>query len=459
MTDGAASAATSDKPRVLVFCRHYLVPDFRNNFAPLANEFAFSFLTDGHAPGTEDTRRRFYELLAKGARCDALDAADEEDVRLRCRLLRNLSTDQALAMMHAMAIIIEETLDRLRPKVIVGHLVDEYIQHLFALLGGKRNIRFVNYFASYFAGHVQLTQHAYGAPFDIYEPSDAQVDKALATIQQPKFRQNYNQNSGYALSRHVWGMMRYRVKLAAFWAKSVLERDPWNLHYAITPYIAERRRLRDFPRPAHFDNQWASTLRELASRRPGPIVYLPLSYFPEATSDYWVSNLKILDYDARMLEAARALTRGNEGIVVVKEHLHMMGARDGRLYAELQRIPNVVNVPPLEFSNIVLDACDAVVMGGGSIGIEATARGKPVFSYCESSYWFKPSRAQLLDIDAIDRWRERIRTSLQSYRANTHEENRQFIRDCMRSNVPARSGGRIWPLIETEYLRRTLLNA
>ena len=54
----APGAALGTKVRVLSFCRPYLISDFRSNLAPVADEYEIDYLTDGHAPGTRDTRAR-----------------------------------------------------------------------------------------------------------------------------------------------------------------------------------------------------------------------------------------------------------------------------------------------------------------------------------------------------------------------------------------------------------------
>lgn len=445
------------KPRVLVFCRNYLVRDFRENVAPLQGEFQFSFLTDGRSPGTPDTRRRFYAALGANAVCAELDESEVEDACSRCRMLRNLPPERARRLLHAMATALAEVFDREQPQVVLAHLVDEYVTHLISVLARKRGVRYVNYFASYFPGLVQLTLYSDGTAYDVREPAEAEIDAALQLVSDAKFRQNYQQRNNYSLPRHVRSILRYGVKRVVFAAKSVIEGDPWNVHYAITPYLAERRYLRDFPRSSDFDNSWRESLEQLSRSRGGPVMYLPLAYFPEATTDYWVADRRILDYDARVLEMVRALAGGQRGVVVVKEHLHMLGARNANLYRELRRLPNVVSVPPLEYSNLVLEACDAVIMGSGSVGVEATVRSKPIFSYCDSSFWFRPARAGWLDLSRIDTWRELIADRLAQWRGHSEAEIREFLRQVLRSTVRRRAPGRIWPLIDVDDLRHTLL--
>ncbi|HEY7639571.1 MAG TPA: hypothetical protein VH814_07590 [Steroidobacteraceae bacterium] len=452
MSEVAAQAAT--KPRILSFCRPYLTADFCANLAPVSAEFEIAFLTDGRSPGTPDTRAQFYDNLRHERRCAELDAAAQADVMARCRLLRNLPPATATGLMHAMAVTLAAELDRFQPDVVLCHMVDEYVTHLLAILAARRGVPFIGYAHSYFPGLLQITQHAHGRPVEARAVPDEEVARVLETIRQRTFRQNYQQRPTYSLRRHLWGLLRYRIKLAAFGVKSVLERDPWNMHYSITPYVVERRRLRDFPRPSDFAADWAADLRALQAGSGKRVLYVPLAYFPESTLDYWILDKRILRYEAVTLEMLRTLAR--DFIVVAKEHLHMMGARDVAFYAALRAIPGVVSVHPLEYSNDVLAAADAVLLGAGSVGVEATLRDKPVFSYSDSSYWFAASRATFLRLDEIERWSSRIAQVLGAYRPLDERAKREFLRTCLSSTVRPRAGGRRWPLIEIEDLRALL---
>jgi hypothetical protein len=448
---GRPAQRFATRPRILGFCRPYLTADFAANLAPVADEFEIEFLTDGYSPGTRDTRAAFYANLRTRAVCPELDAQTQADVMGRCRLLRNLPPATASGLMHAMALTLASELDRFRPDVVLCHMVDEYVTHLLAILAVRRGVPFIGYAHSYFPGLLQVTQHAHGRPVEARTVPDDEVGRVLETIKQRTYRQNYQQRPTYSLARHLWGLLRYRIKLAVFGVKSVIERDRWNMHYSITPYVVERRRLRDFPRQSDFAADWAADLRALQARGGKRVLYMPLAYFPESTLDYWILDKRILRYEALTLEMLRTLAR--DFIVVAKEHLHMMGARDVAFYKALREIPGVVSVHPLEYSNDVLAAADAVLLGAGSVGVEATLRDKPVFSYSDSSYWFAASGATFLRLDEVERWSSRIAQALVSYRPLDERAKHEFLRSCLSSTVRPRAGGRRWPLIEVEDLR------
>ena len=450
------SGPAGARPTVFVFCRAYQVNDFRANFEPLADRYRFCYLTEGHQPGTQDTRADFYRHHAAHSMAASLSHAEIEDVRTRCRVLRNIERAQAVAMLHAMACTIESRLQSARPDVVVGHMVDEYVSHLVSIYAGKLGVRFVGYCSSFFPDRVQWTEFANGRPFDVREPGDEEVDAAIAQVSESRFRQNYGRKPRGSWARHLLALGRYRAKVLYFAAKRRWERDPLNVHYMSTPHIVEFRSLRDFPTRRSFSGNWRS---DVASARcsGGQVLYVPLGYFPESTIDYWTTDTSILAYEDKIVEIVRVLA--SRFIVVVKEHPHMVGARNVDFYRRLNAIAGVVNAHPLEFSSDILEQCDGIVLGGGSGGVEAHLRDRPIFSYADTTYWFEPSGATFLDLQAVAGWPAVVAAGLAQSRPRTMDHKRAFVRQCLRSTLHMRVGGVRWPLCDIAQLDTALTRA
>lgn len=436
------------KPRFLVFCRNYIVADFRQSFDPVADRFDFAYLTDSASPIALDTRSQFYKALDAGLRSGELDADDVAEIVDRCRLLRNVDRAQAEKLVHAMAIALAHHIDAFRPDALISQMVDEYVSHTFAVLAKKRSLGYLGYCAGYFPGTSLLLADAHGRPYNWRAADDLEVSERLERVSGVTFRQTYNLGAGYSWGRHLKSVLRYRVKLLWFAIRGRVEKDPWNLHYRVTPYIAERRHLRDFPGAGLFSANWQADLDALRQRRPdAKIIYMPLSYFPESTIDYWVLDRRMIDYAAMIQTIAATLSR--DDIVVVKEHLHMMGARDTNLLKALNGMEGVVSVPPLELSNAVVARSDTVLLGSGSPGIEATIRGKPVVTFCDTSYWYAPSGATFLDLAKVEEWPARIAAAIHSYSPLGIEGQRRFIAGCLEASTRVIEGKTtIWPVLD-----------
>ena len=428
---------------VQVFCRPYLVDEFRANFAALDGQFDIHFLCDGHAPGTTDTREVFYRHWRQRDVSPLLTPSEIDDCLTRCRLLRNIARADAMRMVHAMALSLETHLAASNPHVVICHMVDEYVTHLLSILARKRGILYLGYIYSYFPGYVQVVQGSDGQGFDVREPTDEEAQDIVARFSKGRFRQNYAQKKRGTVARQLKAMFRYRVKLAYFWLKGRWERDPLNLHYQITPHIAEYRHLRDLPSTDQFSADWEQQIAK-AKSEGGKVVFLPLAYFPESAVDFWVGDISIIKYDDATIEMVEALA--SDFAVAIKEHPHMVGARDCRLYRRLASIKGVIMVPPDAYATDLMDDCDAVLLGGGSGGVEATLRGKPVFSYCDTSYWFAASKATFLDLGKIKTWPELIMNTLSNTVERTDADRLAFAKACLRSTMRARGVGGRWPL-------------
>lgn len=418
------------------------------NVEPLRKHFDFYFLTDGHGGSVPDTRARFYARLNTAQKIAGFSKEDELDVIERCRFLRNIPRAQALSILRAMASVLAEELDAYAPHVVLSHMVDDYITHLLAELARRRGVTFTGFAYSYFPGKVQVTQYSNGSPLDLRTPTDEETAQVLQQISKHTFRQNYLQNDTYTRARHLKAMLRYRLKQLVFAWRSWWQKDPLNMHYACLPFVVERRRWSDFPSSADFHADWKDRISSANDVSKKPIIYFPLSYFPEATIDYWIANRNILNYQESVLEICRVL--GRDFHVVVKEHLHMIGARSTEFYRQLRAIAGVTSVPPLEFSNNVIELADAVLLGGGSIGVESFIRGKPIVSFCTTSYWFPHVGAVEINLDAPSDWPQCVHKAISSYKSPTEQVRIEFIRQCLRSTMRQERPGAVWPICQAQ---------
>lgn len=444
-----------NKHRVFVFCRHYLIPDFQENVAPLVGEFDFKFLTDGRRSGIADTRKRFYSRLETARTPAGFSEDDEMDVVARCRYLSNLPRLQALKMLRAMGSVLEEELDLYRPQLVLAQMVDEYVTHLLSEIARRRGIVYVGYIYSYFPGKSQIVLFSEGRPLEIREPLDVEVNTVWEEVSPHAFRQNYRQNDTYTRLQHLKAMLRYRVKKVAFHLLAWRDKDPLNLHYGCLPYTFERRYWRDFPLENDFHQDWLQLIKIFKFKNTNkPILYFPLAYFPESSTNYWIENKKLLDYQNSTLSILSILSE--KFIVIVKEHMHMLGGRDAEYYREIKRINDVISVPPAVNSNDVLSVADAALLGGGSIGIEAFLRCKPLLTFCSTSCWFSASGATYLDLSDIPSWEATINKTISTYEAPSGLRQFEFLKQCLRSTMRIRKPGKLWPICNAEDLRSLL---
>jgi hypothetical protein len=444
-------------PKIFVFCRPYLLADFKSNLMPLQGKYNFEYLVDGKCKGSRDTRKRFYDGLKDAQPVKGWSAEEEFDVITRCRLLRNLPFERAQKMMRSMTAILTKELDDFRPVAILSQMVDEYVTHILSILARKRGIRYVGYAYSYFTGKSQLSLFSEGWPISARTPDDAEIEAELARVSQRTYRQNYQQPTNYSRAYHLRRMLRYYAKRAVFFFKRHIENDPLSLHYTCLPYVVERRRWADFGKPDDFHSDWRERIAEQKSTRQKPVVYFPLAYYPEATTNYWISNTKILDYEAMALEICRSLAKTH--VLIVKEHLHMLGARNPAFHRHLLQIAGVVSVPPLQYSNDLTELADVILIGGGSIGVESYLRDRPIVSFCDSTYWFRPARAKFLDLSTLETWPKVIEMAIENHVSPSVEDKKKFMHACLSTTMRVEKKGAYWPICAPEDVERVLRSA
>lgn len=454
-----AAREISGRSRVLVFCRPYLVADFRAMVAPLEARFNFHFLTDGRCAGTQDTRDIFYASLKVRRRSPEIDPDIENDIVIRCRMLRKLDRETAGDLVHAMAIALGVYLDRECPDTVFSQLTDEYVTHLLALLAAKRGINTTQICYAYFPDRMQFFDFTYGVAREgLSSPVLSETRAVLEKLKEIEHRQDYYLRASYSFPRHLKLVLRYFVKKLVFATYGFFERDPWYVHYAIVPYVAERRRIVDFPAGSLFQSDWERAL-DNAKRAKKLIVYMPLGFHPESSTDYWIADRRFVRYNETILTIIASFSSHDDVCFAVKEHVHMLGMRGNGVYRTLKELPNVINIPPSVYSNRVLQRSDCVLVGTGSVGIEAMVHDTPVFSFSDTCYWFEFSGAHYLDLDDLAAWPEIIETVVKTYRPKSEGEKLDALRQMLSSTAPNLREGRVWPIVTPDALEAALTKA
>lgn len=382
-----------DKTKVLVYVREY----FKKVYVPMFDslkEIEVDYVTNFPTRGMHDIRGPFNVLLQAPTPLEF--KLDEDDIILRCRLLRNVDRSLAVRMLRAMQGTMERILDRSH-HMVFGPMVDDYITHLMVLVARCRGIRYFGVNGSYFEGVTHVTLGSDGSPVAVRSASVTEAMGHLDKISSADFRQNYLQPTAHDFVSHAKRVLRYHAKLLAFPLLKHYRRDPLNYHYIVQPFLGQAKSLSNHVDDSHFHPDWEQQIRQSKD----PLIYFPLGYTPEATTDYWIKDASWIDYEKKVLELARFLSPRFK--VIVKEHVHMLGIRDKRFYKALASLENVVSVPPTVNSNrLLLTYRPVMFIGGGSAGVEATIRKMAVVSYCGNSYWVHASAARQVGHDLMN---------------------------------------------------------
>jgi hypothetical protein len=389
------------KPQLLVYIRSYFWELYQDMFRGL-ELYEMTVITDFSGKNVMAINPPFHRHLQ--APDPGPTGFNEDEIIRRCRLLRNLPRGQAVRMLRAMHATLVPEMRRQPWVAVMGQTVDDYVTHLLSLIAEQQGIPYIGFCSSYFPDYTQITVGWDGACAVGRVATRAESEAALARVSGDRFRQDYDNMKLYDFRVHAQRVARYWCKRVYFELARRLRGTPQHVHYLLQPFLAQQKRLRDYPRHS-FHADWDSRWRN-SGRLP---VYIPLGYTPECSTDYMILDMRYIDYETTIIRIAERLAR--DFTVLIKDHFHMQGIRDLAFYDRLREIPGVVLVPPGVNSNALLArGVDHVLSGGGSVGVEATIRGKKLYAFSDTIYWQPPSGSRFLKLDELEDWPEQIRS-------------------------------------------------
>ncbi|MEC9040533.1 MAG: hypothetical protein VX787_13520 [Pseudomonadota bacterium] len=306
---------------------------------------------------------------------------DIEDIVLRCRLLRSINRPKALKMIFSAFRAIERVLDDQQPRYVLSVTVDSFVIDLLARASRMKGIRFLGLVPTFVNGYFRITER--GEKAVNREVSADEVESVLAMLTDQKYKPQWlAPDRGTIRKKAVKLWARNLIKPMWFAFYSRWKNDPLNAHYMTTD-IVSRRYLSVFPR-LYNEIGNLEMVERIIAKDTRVSVFLPLQMSPEATIDYWSSDLSWIDYEDKILSLVEE--QSEKYVFIVKEHPNVFGFRTHGFYDELRKIQNVVLVNPEVASNHLLQICDSVLVCTGTVGFEALVRGKPVFSSAEPFY-------------------------------------------------------------------------
>jgi hypothetical protein len=306
---------------------------------------------------------------------------DIADIVVRCRLLRSINRPKALKMIFSAFRAIERVLDDQKPRYVMSVTVDSFVIDLLARASRMKGIKFLGLVPTFVNGYFRITER--GEKAVNREVSSDEVQSVVAMLTDQKYKPQWlapDRDTIRKKAVKLWARNLVKPMWFAFYSR--WKNDPLNAHYMTTD-IVSRRYLSLFPKLYNEVGKVAD-VQTAIEKDPRTSVFLPLQMSPEATIDYWSSDLSWIDYEEKILSTVKG--QSEKHLFIVKEHPNVFGFRTPGFYDELRQITNVVLVNPEVSSNDLLQICDSVLVCTGTVGFEALVRGKPVFSSSEPFY-------------------------------------------------------------------------
>ena len=294
------------------------------------------------------------------------------DIIARCRLLRWLEPRLAKAMVHAMAIAMDAVLERFDPRVVLSFPIDRYVSDVLERRAHARGIMYLELTASVVPRMSMLLSR--GALLQVATlPEPEQVQATVREVANPTFVPSYVQmKSKYTKAKFVRTLGYFRARAVAFKLISWAKRDPLNLHYLdAQPFLGHKCRWRDIRVVDLCDAGWRAKADAFPRERR---VMFGLQLFPEASIDYWLRNVELIDHENLVVDAARSFS-GQGFVVLVKDHPSQFGFRQTGFLDRLLALPNVVMVPYDVSGNELLALSGTSFTCTGTLGLQAALAG------------------------------------------------------------------------------------
>lgn len=298
-------------------------------------------------------------------------AEDEvRDMVERCRWLRVLPAEKAQRVANASVVAWSDILRREEPEVVLLLDVDSNPLDGLARAADALGVPNVAPILSTYNGRIRFSQRGElrgEMPAALVE--EAELEKILDELAQPGFRPGWL--AGTNRSSRTTALRRMAVdsaKPAAYALYRLLAGDPLSFSFC--------RPDRDTMLIARPASVRAALRTEERAVRPLPedFALVPLQFYPESTSDYFVPERAMIHHHRVVLTICEAL-RGTMP-VVVKEHPYVFGRRSPRVLESLLAMDHVWFAPLLQPVGELVERSALLVGYHSSTMLQALLRGR-----------------------------------------------------------------------------------
>jgi hypothetical protein len=347
--------------------------DFSVVVTDIRGEGDFSIVDDFY-------RELKYQLERDAPASNLLSSDQVRDVIGRCRMLRWLDRGLALAMVHAMAEVLDRVLARIAPDVIISFPIDRYVMDVLERRASARNIPYLELTTSPFSGMSMFLRR--GRLVERNVVIDERVfERRKQELISPDFVPAYLPNS---FDFSVWKCLRtiiyLKTRAVAFKVLGRLKRDPLNAHYMDAQgFLGHKPRISDISVTRLVNKNWQRRLDDFSRDKR---VFFGLQLFPEASIDYWIDNFELVQHEDCVFDAAKAFSDSGY-LVLIKDHPLQFGFRQKDLIERLLALRNTVFVPYEIGGQSLLHKAGVNFTFTGTLGLQAALGGlKSLVTQC-----------------------------------------------------------------------------
>lgn len=368
---------------VLLFAINSTFHWWKNIGESLASEYNVKVITEHKTNVIDSLKDRFYFYLDKKNKKTFFSEAEIDNIYDRCRVIRSLSKDLAVEMIISYENVFEELFSTQQFHYIFSFPIDRYPMDVLERVAKRYGVEYFEVTACLFDNTSMLLKRGkvVKMPNGIEKPIS--FDEAYSTLVSPNYRPVYvrkpkKYNEFKWLKVFSWQYARDIV----FKFIMVLKNDKKSLHYLDSQmYLKHKVSFSDIFVNKYINYNYQEVMRNNPKEKN---VIVALQLYPEASIDYWIEDMEIVNYEPFMLKLIKQLS--NEGYnIFLKDHPLQFGFRQVKFIKDAIELPNVHFLPYNSDINEMLENVSISVTTTGTVGLQAALRG--IISIVTPSYY------------------------------------------------------------------------
>lgn len=376
---------SENKQRVLLYAINNTFHWWKNIGEYLAKDYEVKVITEHKTKVVDSLKGKFYFYLNKNNKT-LFSEKELDEIYRRCRVLRSLNKSEASQMIISYEKVFEELFKSEKYDIIISFPIDRYPMDVLERVSRRYDVDYLELTAAVFENSSMLLKRGklVNIPAEI-ERSFTESDSYSALVNKnykPVYVQNINRYTRYKwIKTFIWQWAR----AIAFKVIMKLEKDQKSLHYLDSQmYLDHKVSLKDILINRFICRDYLAIMKKSPSEKN---IIIALQLYPEASIDYWVESLEIVNYENFMIQLLNTLSESGFKIFL-KDHPLQFGFRQIKFISEAVKIDNVHFLPYESDINEIFNYTSISFTTTGTIGLQAALHGK--VSIVTPSYYSNP---------------------------------------------------------------------
>lgn len=286
----------------------------------------------------------------------------------RDRVLRNISYEEACFLLRKATYFFIDLFENYTPSFLVIYPVDNYVMDILVRVARIKEIKVYGVCNFFVSKWKRIT--VYGEHNTIREVDDKEIKEFVAQIQ-GNFRSHMVRSRVKTTMLAIKDYLKYKLRWVIFYCWFYKISGRLNYDYISTIRISAVRSILNFFCLNIFKNE----LPEKAEK----VILIPLHYYPEATLEYWSSNMNDVDFpNSLRIQLYKLINKGYK--IYLKEHPAMVFRNSLSFYQSISKEfeGKVQWLDPFTSNSSLFKNFETVFAWTGSSGLEALVNGKKV---------------------------------------------------------------------------------